>query len=118
MRYPRRIGQTIDIDRERSQADTAAAFAPTPLDYGGFGMGVLGTALGAYGTYQASQQAEREHRDAMQAYREDQEMEKQRMAREEEQRQLGNTMGFANYARELENDVYGTYTPYSRSIGR
>jgi hypothetical protein len=99
-------------------AAEAAAPGPGVLGYGSLALSLLGTGMGAYGTYQAAKQAEREHELAVDAFNEERDFNRRQEARSEEQRQIGNTMGFANYARDLEQDVYGTYTPYSRSIGR
>jgi hypothetical protein len=112
-----RYGRTIDIDREREEAELARRAAPTPLDYADLGLNIGGTLLGAYGTYKAGELAEEQHRDAMRAYREERDRENRLDAQAEDQRQLGNMMGFANYARDLEQDVYGTYTPWARRQG-
>lgn len=98
-------------------ASAPAASGPSALDYGSLGLGIAGTVLGGYGTYLASEQADRQHRDAMEAYRDEMARENRHDARAEDQRQVGNALAFGNYARDLEDDVYGTYSPWARKQG-
>lgn len=81
------------------------------------GLGLLGTGLGAYGSYQQGQAAQKQYALQLMAYKEEQE--RMRKAEEEARQQqlLTNMMSGGLYAQNLEKTAGDAYGSYARDRG-
>lgn len=90
---------------------------PSGLDYASFGLNLLGQAGNAYGTYLASQQAQKQQEEAMRAYREEQDRQQRLDEQNRQKMVINNAQNAGQYAQGLENATLDSYSPYRRSYG-
>ncbi len=81
------------------------------------GLGLLGTGMQAYGTYQQGQQAQKQYELAVRAWQAEQDRQ-QRMDEDNRQQQLlSNVMAGGTYAQGLTKNAQDAYGTYARQVG-
>jgi hypothetical protein len=78
---------------------------------------LAGTALSAYGTYKQGEQSDRDYQQQIAAWEAEQERQRRLDADNRQQQARQNSLTAGQYAQNLEQDTYGTYSPWARRAG-
>lgn len=87
------------------------------IGLGGLGLNAAGTVIGGYGAYRAYMDEQERAREDRRRYEDQKRRLSKQDAAEEEQRRIGNMMGFGGYAQNIDDRRRREYGGYAARVG-
>jgi hypothetical protein len=87
------------------------------INAGSLGLNALGTAVGGYGAYKQYQAAEEAQDEEKRRYEEQRRRQAEQDAIAEEQRKMGNVMGYGGYAQAMDDRRRREYGGFASRVG-